>query len=465
MAHSLEIRVPLVDRDLLRRWLRVAVHRFPLDRQRLLEAADPSIAHTVGSRPKSGFSVPVAQWLQKPGKRDSGANRGLRSWAKVVYSRFKDDTSHMRARSCRMTKCDSAMRILIYRFGQLGDTLIALPALKAIRQQFPAAKIVLLTSYSSRHSWVSIQEVLPQGLIDDFITYDISGSLLTTWTSLWLNFRREAFDLLVYLVPRTRSHFAIVRDLCFFRVCGIKHFVGHRGFDALPKRRDGVPLPAVQHEAEHLLGRLQRDGIALDRPVAAGLTLELTEKERIDGLIWLTKNLGLKSGRPVVGFGPGSKWQSKRWPEDRFAKLGRLLVDELNVFPIIFGGAEDKDLAARLLQHWGDGATAAGELTVRQAAAVLKQCDLYVGNDTGTMHLAVAVGTRCVAIFSAQDWPGRWYPYGTEHTVLRTAPSCEGCKLEVCIDRDIACLRAITVEQVFDAVRRALNDLNSSKRE
>jgi glycosyltransferase involved in cell wall biosynthesis len=86
MAHSLEIRVPLVDRDLLRRWLRVAVHRFPLDRQRLLEAADPSIARIVGSRPKSGFSVPVAHWLVGQGLVTR--ERGLRPWARKVADAF-----------------------------------------------------------------------------------------------------------------------------------------------------------------------------------------------------------------------------------------------------------------------------------------------------------------------------------------------------------------------------------------
>ncbi len=93
MAHSLEIRVPLVDSTLLRRWLRVAVHRFPLDRQRLLAAADPHIAAAVGARPKSGFGVPVAQWLTgASGSRPPG----LRSWSGAVAAAFRADAPRLR---------------------------------------------------------------------------------------------------------------------------------------------------------------------------------------------------------------------------------------------------------------------------------------------------------------------------------------------------------------------------------
>jgi ADP-heptose:LPS heptosyltransferase len=67
---------------------------------------------------------------------------------------------------------------------------------------------------------------------------------------------------------------------------------------------------------------------------------------------------------------------------------------------------------------------------------------LYLGNDTGTMHLAVAAGLRCVAVFSARDWPGKWDPYGSGHHVLRVDVSCAGCKLVTC-DRQMECLTGI----------------------
>src|SRR5205085_2524024 len=105
---------------------------------------------------------------------------------------------------------------------------------------------------------------------------------------------------------------------------------------------------------------------------------------------------------------------------------------------------------------WGTGTSAAGLLDVRTAAAVLARCRLFVGNDTGTLHLAAAAGTPCVGVFAAQDWPGRWQPYGLGHTVLRRPVPCEGCRLTVCTREGMRCLREITVEDVLAACRATL---------
>jgi len=99
----------------------------------------------------------------------------------------------------------------------------------------------------------------------------------------------------------------------------------------------------------------------------------------------------------------------------------------------------------------------AGSLSVLESAEALRRCTLYLGNDTGIMHLAAAVGTRCIAIFSARDHPGKWYPYGQGHVVIRKQIPCEGCYLTVCEEHRMACLMEINVEEVCQAV---LSDLN-----
>ena len=147
---------------------------------------------------------------------------------------------------------------------------------------------------------------------------------------------------------------------------------------------------------------------------------------------------------------------AKIWPEERYLTVGYSLINELGAIPIIFGDTVDRALGNRLIKAWKSGVNAAGELSVRQAAAVLARCRFYVGNDTGTMHLAAAVKTPCVAIFSARDWPGRWYPYGENNIVLREAVDCEGCMLNVC-NRDLECINMITVESVIAASRQIIN--------
>lgn len=352
------------------------------------------------------------------------------------------------------------LKVLIYRFGQLGDTIVALPALWAIRDAFPNASLTYLNSNHPGRGFVLPQEILPgEGLIDDWLAYMREGSgkarnLFRFWRAL----RARKFDVLVYLLPRLRTRLSVWRDLVFFRSTGIRYVVGSKGFDALPPHVAGQPLPSVEHEADHLLNRLALSHISTPSINRGNMDLKLTSEEKQAAEDWLrTQVPGYSSELPLVGIGPGSKWPSKIWPAERFQELGRRLNSELSLLPIVFGGRGDVPLANQLIKYWGRGVSAAGELGVRAAAATLAHCRLFVGNDTGTMHLAAAVRTRCVGIFSAQDWPGRWHPYGPGHIVLRRSVPCEGCGLQVCIKERLRCLTEISVDDVLQACRTVLH--------
>ncbi len=80
----------------------------------------------------------------------------------------------------------------------------------------------------------------------------------------------------------------------------------------------------------------------------------------------------------------------------------------------------------------------------------MKHAALYLGNDTGTMHMAAAAGVRCVAVFAAIDFPGRWYPFGDENKIFRVAVECEGCHTPDCFNKH-QCLEMISVDEVFEA--------------
>ena len=351
-----------------------------------------------------------------------------------------------------------ARRILIYRVGHLGDTLIALPALLAVRQSFHGAHISLLSNAHLGNDRVTTQDVMPNGLIDDWLTYPSSDGPTNplSMVRLLTLLRRERFDTLVYLAPRLRSRFDVKRDLAFFRLAGIRNFIGHTGFEALREKGVGAPLPAVEHEADHLLRRLSLSGISVPAPGEAQIDLMLRSEEHDAADVWLRDNVLMFGAGELVGFGPASKWPSKVWPEERFAELGRQLIGKCDVYPLVFGGSEDRGLGDRLIAAWGKGANAAGVLRVRHTAAALSRCQLFVGNDTGTMHLAAAVGTSCVVTMSAQDWPGRWNPYGKGHTVLRRQVSCEGCMLKICTHEGLRCLKEISVEEVVEACEGVL---------
>jgi ADP-heptose:LPS heptosyltransferase len=157
--------------------------------------------------------------------------------------------------------------------------------------------------------------------------------------------------------------------------------------------------------------------------------LLLTEDEKSAAAEFVARaNLANMIRGPIVAIAPGSKWPSKTWSIQRLKATVSKLIGSHTAFPIVFGGEEDQRVGKELLEAWNTGANAAGALTVRQAAAALEHCDLFLGNDTGTMHLAANAGVPCVAIFASNNWAGQWYPAGHGHRIFRTEIECEGCQ-------------------------------------
>ena len=134
----------------------------------------------------------------------------------------------------------------------------------------------------------------------------------------------------------------------------------------------------------------------------------------------------------------------------------------------ILGGGEDGEIGNQLCNEWGERSrNMAGRLSVYGSAAFLQRCVAYLGNDTGTMHLAAMVGVPCVALFSARDFPGKWEPYGDRRIIIRKDIECARCMLEVCLEKRNECLKRIDVEEVFSAGQRVMEggDLRERKAE
>ena len=274
---------------------------------------------------------------------------------------------------------------------------------------------------------------------------------------LWarMELRRRRFDCLVYLAPSLRTPRQLRRDRWFFSAAGIPRICGFSQFPQFPAKGPGGALPAVPSEADLLLARVAADGVATPPRGEGCFDLNLGSSEDQAVASWLGEQPG-DGNRPWIGVGPGSKMPAKRWPVERFAEVASALIASHRVWPVVFGGPEDQDVGAKLIEGWGCGYNAAGHLAVRPAAAALKKCHLYLGNDTGTMHLAAAGGVACAAIFSSRDHPGRWYPAGPGHSVFRTGIDCEGCRLTDCAVRGMECLDRISAREVLAGCRAAL---------
>jgi ADP-heptose:LPS heptosyltransferase len=348
------------------------------------------------------------------------------------------------------------------RIGQLGDTVVALPAMWAVRHHFPQASLTLLSDRHPGRKLVLATDLLAgAGLFDEFLSYPVApatdGSLMRPlrMAGLLMTLRRRLFDALIYLAPSLRSPDRVERDRRFFSVAGIKQFFGMRMFPQFPIKKTGEPLASMPCETDLLLRRLAADGIATPPPEQDCFDLNLGAAEEQQVASWLGE-LPSDGGRPWIGVGPGSKMPAKRWQAGRFAEVGSALIARHGVWPVVFGGSEDRTAGEVLLGEWGCGYNAAGSLGLRSSAAALKRCKLYLGNDTGTMHLAAAVGVRCAAVFSSRDHPGRWSPAGQGHRIFRSQIDCEGCGLTDCVELGNECLNRISTHEVLTGCEAAL---------
>lgn len=354
--------------------------------------------------------------------------------------------------------------VLIYRIGSLGDTIVSLPSLWAVREHFPRAFITMLCDDQPRKEIPRAPDLLSgSGIVDEFITYPgFVGSRLRrirAMLGLLVKLRLRGFQTLVYLAPSLRSRTQVERDRKFFTAAGIKTILGmERGF-GLPSRVPGAPMPELAREADLLMGRLAASGIAVPASGKGRMDLGLGAREEDEVRRW-RETLPADGGRPWIAVGPGSKMPAKRWPASRFQAVVARLIEARDVWPVVFGGPEDREVGQQLVRDWGRGHCAAGELGLRASALAMQPCRLYLGNDTGTMHMAVTFGIRCVALFSSRSYVGLWYPYGQGHRVLRTSIDCEGCGLLECIDREMECLMRIGVDEVYLACVDLLDEVH-----
>jgi len=355
-----------------------------------------------------------------------------------------------------------AQGILVFRIGSLGDTLVAVPALRAVRAAYPGLPITLLCDRQVGRNYLAASDVLRNaGLVDDFLEYPFDpspiGRLLQPFRVIQLlrQIRRLDFNTLVYLAPSERPQAAVTRDHRFFRAAGIRHLIGFHGFPTFPKERPPGGFKEVPREADLLLSRLAMDGLAIPESGKADPRVPIGDAAREEVERWLSEQVSDRN-RTWISVGPGSNQPVKRWPIERYDAVIRSLIRRHDVWPVVFGGPQDANDACDLIAGWGRGAVAAGRLSLRAAIAAMTRCALYVGNDTGTMHMAVAAGIPCVAVFSSREYPGWWYPYGGVHRVLRTPIDCENCKLLTCIERRMECILAITPQRVLGACEEVL---------
>jgi len=348
----------------------------------------------------------------------------------------------------------SIKRVLVYRLGSLGDTIVCLPCLHLIERAFPNSERILLTNYPVHAKAPAAAGILGEsGLIHGYMRYAVGTRSPRALLLLATEIRRFKPDVLVYMMS-ARSPGAVLRDKYFFRwAAGVRRIVGVPLTDQRARAFD--PSTGL-YEFEAM--RLARAISALGNAAPADIrnwSLRLTPAEKQAA----QTSLGALAGKSLVVCGPGTKMQAKDWGQENWrALMARISARYPQYGLAMVGAKEDAEVADLALQGWNsDKVNLCGHLSPRETAAVLEHASIFLGPDSGPMHLAACAGIPCVIAFSARGLPGVWFPFGSQHKIVYHRVSCFGCNLETCIAEARRCLTSITVDEMAAAVDSVLS--------
>jgi ADP-heptose:LPS heptosyltransferase len=356
-------------------------------------------------------------------------------------------------------------RVLVYRLGSLGDMVVALPALHRVARTFPRAERRLLTNFPVHAKAPAAAAVLGDcGLLHSYMRYAMGTRSVVELARLWWSIARWRPEVVVYLTG-ARGIPVARRDARFFRLCGVRRLVGVPLTEAMQRNFYGAETDAAcvddwEPEAARLARCIAELGeVDLDDAGSWDLRLSAEEREAAEAACE-----GIGAGAVAVSV--GTKVQAKDWGRENWRALLERMTAVAPGRPLLLvGAAEEQEASEFAAAGWtaaggGPVVNLCGRLTPRESAAALARAQLFVGHDSGPMHLAAAVGTPCVAIFAARNIPRQWFPYGKQHRVLYHPVTCAGCGLETCVVERKRCLTAISVDEALEVVSAMMDGDN-----
>ena len=323
----------------------------------------------------------------------------------------------------------SPFRILIRASNWLGDAVMTVPAVRAIKAGRPDARVTILTQSKLADFWHSVPEV------DEVIAIAAGESVFAVARKL-----RDKFEVAILFPNSLRSALEVW-------LAGIPRRVGRPGHHRsrllhqvfLPKRKSPVPRP--RHQVHDYLALAEFVGAEIaGEPRPPNHHSPITHHHR----------------PPILALCAGAEYgPTKRWLPERFAEVVSVIRTRTDCEWRLLGVEKDLPIADEILMAAGGPLTSrVGQTTLAQLIEELRACDLLLTNDTGTMHLAAHLGVPTVSIFGSTE-PSLTGPLGPRHHIIRRHVECSPCFLREC-PRDFRCMKTITTEEVIAAVEAAL---------
>lgn len=337
-------------------------------------------------------------------------------------------------------------RILVRVPNWIGDAVLSLPALEALRRVFPGRHVAVLA-----RPWVApLYQDHPA--VDQLIPFPVDHSLdaLGLYQAAQ-DLRRRRFDLALLLQNAFQAALLTLW-------AGIPLRLGYATDGRARLLTHAVRRPpgwAGRHQGQYYLGLLR--GLGWDAPLIEP-RLNVREPDAAAAARRLAE-LGVAPDQPLLGVCPGAAFgPAKRWPPARFAALAGRAVQRWGLRVLLLGGGAERDACAEIAAALPAASlNLAGRTGLGEVMGLLARCRLCLGNDSGLMHLAAALGRPSLTLFTSTD-PAATAPLGSGSRWVAAAVSCAPCLERTCRYRHYACLEALSLEQAWAALEALARD-------
>ena len=342
------------------------------------------------------------------------------------------------------------MKILVRAPNWIGDAVMSIPALRALRASFSEANITLYTKAWAEGVFQDAE------FIDRILSVENEGFGFLETVREAKRVAAGNYDLSI-LFTNSFQTAAIVR------IAGVNRRIGYGREGRGILLTDAIKLPRWEHDRhqsqyylnliEELSRRSGSDFTYVGNDPSSSLTVNEQRRNRAKAQL---DEIGVDHSRPVIGFGAGStNSTAKRWGEANFAALADRLVNA-GASIILLGSKQEIDVSSRVAALANmDVYDLTGRTDLSSAAALLSEIDLFVSNDMGLAHLAGAVGTKTLVIFGPTNYVNT-RPLGDHADMIRHPVECSPCMLREC-PIDHRCMTRISPDAVFDKVLEMMN--------
>lgn len=351
------------------------------------------------------------------------------------------------------------MKILVIALSGIGDALMFTPALKLLRKNLPEAEIDALVMYKGAEEIFSANENLNKVILFNFLEEGTFNSLK------FLLQLRKKYEASINVYPSNRKEYNLIN---FF--IGAKQRIG-----AVYLRKDKPNLGFLNNlrvlendNVHNVQSNIKLCETLIGKKFKEEPPLEflIPENEKQFASKYLDE-IGIKENELVIGFHPGcailKNHIKRRWEPEKFAQLGKRLIEEHSARIFIFGGPEERELRNNISSSINSKkANVVNVESLTKSSAIMKRCDVFITNDSSQMHIAAALGLKVIAIIGPTN-QYYIYPWRTEHQIVSLNLDCSPCffyspKPLICNRTDVKfkCIKELTVKMVYDSVEKIL---------